>query len=174
MIISVECLLCNMIWKFDNIDIHFWSKTNLQQEFKFLFLLVIMNMFTLILVLLNPDILCLCKQCWSRSVGFWRSQLIWIYTVCHSVCEFISTIWIKIWLAVNLKRVWHVNLFSRTGVNTGLSNEIASVDRPQWKIGPANSGYSGCCLLVWMDAKWMTDGLIMITIDHHAPSDQER
>ena len=22
------------------------------------------------------------KQCWSRSVGFFRSQLIWIYTVC--------------------------------------------------------------------------------------------
>ena len=22
------------------------------------------------------------KQCWSRSVGFWRSHLIWIYIVC--------------------------------------------------------------------------------------------
>ena len=33
------------------------------------------------LVLLNPDIPCLCKQCRSRSVGFWRSQLIWICTV---------------------------------------------------------------------------------------------
>ena len=31
----------------------------------------------LTLVLLNPDIPCLCKQCRSRSVGFWRS------TVCH-------------------------------------------------------------------------------------------
>ena len=40
-------------------------------------------------VLLNPDIPCLCKQC------FWRSQLIWICTVCHYVCEFIATIWIK-------------------------------------------------------------------------------
>ena len=37
----------------------------------------------LTLVLLNPDIPCLCKQCRSRSVGFWRSQLIWICTVCH-------------------------------------------------------------------------------------------
>ena len=26
---------------------------------------------------------CLSKQCRSRSVGFWRSQLIWICTVCH-------------------------------------------------------------------------------------------
>ena len=45
---------------------------------------------------------CLCKQCRSRSVVFWRSQLIWICTVCHSVCEFISTIWIKEsdWLTV--------------------------------------------------------------------------
>ena len=49
----------------------------------------------LTLVLLNPDIPCLCKQCRSRSVGFWRSQLIWICTVCHGVCEFISTTWIK-------------------------------------------------------------------------------
>ena len=38
---------------------------------------------TLALVLLSPDIPCLCKQCRSRSVGFWRSQLIWIFTVCH-------------------------------------------------------------------------------------------
>ena len=35
------------------------------------------------------------KQCRSRSVGFWRSQLIWICTVCHQVCKFIATIWIK-------------------------------------------------------------------------------
>ena len=26
---------------------------------------------------------------------FWRSQLILIYTVCHSVCELVSTTWIK-------------------------------------------------------------------------------
>ena len=31
----------------------------------------------------EPDMSCLCKQCRSRSVGFWRSKLIWIYTVCH-------------------------------------------------------------------------------------------
>ena len=49
----------------------------------------------LTLVLLNPDMSCLCKQCRSRSVGFWRSQLIWICTVCHSECEIMSTIWIK-------------------------------------------------------------------------------
>ena len=34
-------------------------------------------------VLLNLDIPCLCKQCRSRSIGFFRSQLIWICTVCH-------------------------------------------------------------------------------------------
>ena len=33
---------------------------------------------------------CLCKQCRSRSVGFWRSQLIWICTDCNQVCEFDS------------------------------------------------------------------------------------
>ena len=54
---------------------------------------------SLTLVLLNRDMPCFCKQC--KSVGFWRSQLIWICTVCHSVWiyiiqyEFISRIWIK-------------------------------------------------------------------------------
>ena len=38
---------------------------------------------SLTLVLQNPDIPCFCKQCRSRSVGFWRSQLIWIWTVCQ-------------------------------------------------------------------------------------------
>ena len=38
---------------------------------------------TLTLVLLNPDMSFLCKQSRSRSVGFWRSQLIWICTICH-------------------------------------------------------------------------------------------
>ena len=41
------------------------------------------HIYFLTLVLLNPDIPCLCKQCRSRSVGFWRSQLIWICTVWH-------------------------------------------------------------------------------------------
>ena len=50
---------------------------------------------SLTLVLLNSDIPCLCKQCRSRSVGFWRSQLIWICTVWHSVFEFVSTTWIR-------------------------------------------------------------------------------
>ena len=49
----------------------------------------------LTLVLLNPNILCLGKQCRSRSVGFWRSQLIWICTVCHWDFEFVSTTRIK-------------------------------------------------------------------------------
>ena len=51
--------------------------------------------YNLTLVLPNLDISCLCKQCRARSVGFWRSQLIWICTVWHSVCEFIATTWIK-------------------------------------------------------------------------------
>ena len=38
----------------------------------------------LTLLLLNTTCsACLSKQCSSRSVGFWRSQLIWICTVCH-------------------------------------------------------------------------------------------
>ena len=41
------------------------------------------NIWVLTLVLLNPDIPCLCKQCRSRSGGFWRGHLIWICTVWH-------------------------------------------------------------------------------------------
>ena len=37
----------------------------------------------LTLVLLNSDTPCFCKQCRSRSLGFWRTQLIWICTVCN-------------------------------------------------------------------------------------------
>ena len=48
----------------------------------------------LTLVLLNVEIYCLCKQCRSRLVGFFRSQLIWICTVCHSLWEFIWVVWI--------------------------------------------------------------------------------
>ena len=47
----------------------------------------------LTLVLLNLDMPCFCKQCRSRSVGFCRSKLIWLYTVWDSVL--VSTIWIK-------------------------------------------------------------------------------
>ena len=73
--------------------------------------------------MLNLDIPRLCKQCRSRSVGFWRSQLIWICTVCHLLCEFIRTIqikqsdWLKIrngcgiliysaWQGLKLSRWW--------------------------------------------------------------------
>ena len=51
---------------------------------------VVQSIFSLTLVLLNPDIPCLCRQCRSTSL-----QLIWICTVCHSVCEFTPTTWIK-------------------------------------------------------------------------------
>ena len=54
-----------------------------QKLTKFCVLVLLIHNISLTLVLLNPDIPCLCKQCRSRSVGFWRSQLIWICTVCH-------------------------------------------------------------------------------------------
>ena len=62
----------------------------------------------------NPDMPCHCKQRRSRSVGFFRSQLIWICTVCHSVCGFISTIWIKYsnWLTISSKWAWLVHFIS--------------------------------------------------------------
>ena len=68
----------------------------------------------LTIVLLNPHMPCLSKQCRSRSVGFLRSQLIWICTVYHSICELVSTTWIKLsdWLTI---RSGHGILFSRQG-----------------------------------------------------------
>ena len=79
---------------------------------------VYLNILTL--VLLNPDIPCLCKQCRSRSVGFCRSQLIWICTVCHEVCEFIAIILIKQsdWLKIRSRR--GINLFSKTRVKVNV------------------------------------------------------
>ena len=71
-----------------------------------------MSTSVLTLVLLNPDILCLCKQCRSRSVGFWRSQLIWICTVCHSVYKFLSTTWIKESDWLKIRRGWDILIYS--------------------------------------------------------------
>ena len=94
----------------------------------------------LTLVLLSPDITCLCKQWRSRSVGFIRSQLIWICTVWQTVKIKINwlcqkptdldlhclSISMRIcinnldqvnWLVENLKWVWHLNLFSMARVN---------------------------------------------------------
>ena len=42
------------------------------------------NIMSLTLVMLNPNFIpCQCKQCRSRSVGFFRGQLIRICTVCY-------------------------------------------------------------------------------------------
>ena len=76
-------------------DSHFNSAIYIR-PYMFLSLLVppvtynLKQIYILALILLNLGMACLCKQCRSRSVGFWRSQLIWICTVCQSLCEFIS------------------------------------------------------------------------------------
>ena len=72
-----------------------FAQDHLSQIFRFVMVLWIKWFWYYPLVLLNLDIPCLCKQCISRSVGFWRIQLILICTVCHSVYEFMSTISIK-------------------------------------------------------------------------------
>ena len=54
----------------------------------------------------------------SRSVGFWRSQLIWyLHFLSFSMWTDINNLDQVIWLAKNLKWVWHLNLFSMTRVN---------------------------------------------------------
>ena len=94
------------------------------------FLIIAYSILTL--VLLNLDIPCLCKQCSSRSVGFFRSQLIRTCIVCHLVCEFIVTIWIKYsdWLKIRWAR--HLNLFSRTRVKTLSLIRLLFVQSQRW------------------------------------------
>ena len=86
---------CSCGWAYSG---QLWASSEVSLLVSFLknpFVLPLGIFLVLTLVLLKPDIPCLCKQCRSRSVGFLRSQLIWNCTVCHSVCEFISTTWIK-------------------------------------------------------------------------------
>ena len=106
----------------------------------------------LILVLLNLDMPCHCKQYRSRSVGFseelWR-QLIWICTVCHSVCGFISTIWIKYsdWL-----KIWSghgiLTLVLLSRINPAFAN---SVDPDQLASKEANWSGSALFVILYVD-----------------------
>ena len=78
------------------------------------------------LVLLNQDIPCLCKQCRSRSAGFFRSQLDWICTVCQLESEFVTTTWIKEsdWLKIKSGR--GILIYSAwIGLRTFLSDIIS-------------------------------------------------
>ena len=81
----------------------------------------ILNRKTLTLVLLNQDRHCLWKlnekQFGSWSDGFFRSHLIWIYTVSHSVYKFIWTNNIELsdWSTVR-NGCDKLNLFSRIRV----------------------------------------------------------
>ena len=66
----------------------------------------------LTLVLLNPDIPCLCKQCRSRSVATDLD----LHCLSLSMWININILDQVIWLGENQKWVWHLNLFSRTRV----------------------------------------------------------
>ena len=74
----------------------------------------------LTLAQLNQDRHCVWKQCRSRSDGFWWSHLIRIYTVYHSVCEFIWTNNFELsdWWTVR-NRCGKLNLFGRIRVKKG-------------------------------------------------------
>ena len=117
------------------------------------------------LVLLNPDMPCLCKQCRSRSVGFWKSQLIWICTVCHSVCEFISIIWIKEsdWLAVRSgHRILIYSAWQGLSWYVDCSFKVLLCESEQLK---------GCvrgCLFSHIERVWWQIG-VFSTSDHEVP-----
>ena len=68
----------------------------------------------------EPGYTLFCKQCRSRSVGFWRSQLIWICTVCHQVCKFIAKILIKYSDWLNIRSGHGILIYSAgQGLNLG-------------------------------------------------------
>ena len=88
----------------------------------------------------EPGYTLFCKQCRSRSVGFWRSQLIWICTVWHQECKFIATILIKYpdWLKIRSGR----------GILIHSAGQGLIVYRKQLIFGivlPALSGFSFVC-----------------------------
>ena len=70
----------------------------------------------LTLVLLNPDIPCLCKQCRSRSVGLLKPTDLDRHCLPFSNWIYINNLDQVIWLAENLTRGWRLNLFSRTRI----------------------------------------------------------
>ena len=84
----------------------------------------------LTLVLLNPDISWLWKQCRSRSVGFWRSQLrsqlSWFYNGPLSMWLCINNQDQVILLVRNEKWAGHLNLFSKIRVKWQNMLEISS------------------------------------------------
>ena len=82
------------------------------------------------LVLLNPDISCLCKQCRSRLVGFdldLHCLPLSMWTNSNNPDQAIC-------LAENFKWVCHLNLFSRTRVNNAQTVLVVSLCR-----------YISCC-----------------------------
>ena len=91
------------IWLYVQTASHSWSNRlhcrQSDQNIIFVF-----GQYKLTLVLLSQGRHCLRKQCGFRSDGFWRSHLIRIYSVFHSVCEFIRTNNIELsdWLTVRI------------------------------------------------------------------------
>ena len=118
-LIRIYTVCCSVFWFYSENTI--WGNGHVQiQRRKNPIKFRNSGMKRLTLVLLIPDMSCLCKQCRSRSVGFWGSQLIWICTVCHSVFEFVSTVWIKYsaWLKI---RSGHGILIYSTGQGLSIS-----------------------------------------------------
>ena len=73
----------------------------------------------LTLVLLNPDITCLYKQCRSRSVISWllkKPTDVDLHCLSLSIWICINNMDQGVWMAENWKWAWHLNLFSKKRV----------------------------------------------------------
>ena len=80
----------------------------------------------LTLVLLNPDMHCFCKQCWSRSVGFWSGSALFAikYVTLYQQAESSNLIgWKSEW-------VWCLNLFSMTRVKPSHGQNCLIMNHP--------------------------------------------
>ena len=85
----------------------------------------------------------------------WLLQLIWIWTVCHSVCEFVEKIRIKYSDWLKIKRwAWFLNLFSMTRVNLnmqcldrlqGSQTNLFTITVYPYILGCTFSPWSSCC-----------------------------
>ena len=80
---------------------------------------------------------CLCKQCRSRPVGFWRSQLIWICTVCHKYVILYQHLGSSNLIGLKIRSGCGILIYS---AGQGLKHNHHSI-RNSIHVGLDNSGY---------------------------------
>ena len=110
----------------------------------------------LTLVLLSLDIPCLCKQCRSRSVGFWRSQLIWICSVWYKVFEFVCTPLIKQSDWLKIRSGQGTLIYSASQITRYLGLNPLKVVLSSWLYGASlHRAFHYCPSIVTIVTTWL-------------------